>query len=304
MSEDNSPRLLQRFLDREESVEQAYFFRAFRERLEQNVPAQDILSLLREEILATTKLPMAIDFLKGELMHYGRFSDGMSRLTHYFRPFQAYVMHCSELDDTRFDQRIAFEVLEREAEFLSQEQPKPQALFTYQFEAISRNRLGFQKGLEAMASDPHYGPAWSKWIRGIRPLLGMVEITDLIYFSSEFSAERAKRKTGKEFEQTFPLLFGVQEGRIAMANRGKDPLYLFAALQRHLDFPKVPYVPAKSLEHEFEPHVEARFAVLEERINLMEAEMKGQLDLKKYYAKPEKPPKFADEDFDKPLPGE
>ena len=31
-----------------------------------------------------------------------------------------------------------------------------------------------------------------------------------------------------------PVLFGAQEGRIAKAHRGKDPLFLFAALQRHL----------------------------------------------------------------------
>ena len=52
-------------LDREEYIEQTYFFRVYRERLEQNVATQDILLGVHEEILSTTRLPMAIDFLRG-----------------------------------------------------------------------------------------------------------------------------------------------------------------------------------------------------------------------------------------------
>ena len=53
-------------LDREEYIEQTYFFRVYRERLEQNVATQDILLGIHEEILSTTRLPMAIDFLPGK----------------------------------------------------------------------------------------------------------------------------------------------------------------------------------------------------------------------------------------------
>ena len=38
----------------------------------------------------------------------------------------------------------------------------------------------------------------------------------------------------------FPTLFGEKEGKIARANRGRDPLYLFSALQRQLGYPEVP----------------------------------------------------------------
>ncbi|HLZ08280.1 MAG TPA: hypothetical protein VKT80_06825, partial [Chloroflexota bacterium] len=61
-------------LDREEYIEQAYCFRAFRERLEDNLPSQEILHGLSEELLATTDLPKAIDFLRGEILHNGRLS--------------------------------------------------------------------------------------------------------------------------------------------------------------------------------------------------------------------------------------
>ena len=74
-------------MDREEYIEQAYFFRTFGERLDENLPAQEILESLREEILATTKLPMAIDVMRGELMHQGRLSDGLVHLKNYFAPW-------------------------------------------------------------------------------------------------------------------------------------------------------------------------------------------------------------------------
>ena len=104
------------FLDREESIEQAYFFRMYRERLDENMPSQEILQNVREEVLATTKLPLALDFLHGEILLTGKISDGMSRLAHYFRPFQTYVMSRAEDDKSRFDQKTALQVLQRESE--------------------------------------------------------------------------------------------------------------------------------------------------------------------------------------------
>jgi hypothetical protein len=76
-------------LGREEYVEQAHFFRALAERLEVNVPAQEVLASVREEVLATTKLPLAIEFLLGELRHEGVLGPAVARLPHYFTPFQA-----------------------------------------------------------------------------------------------------------------------------------------------------------------------------------------------------------------------
>ncbi|MGH7201526.1 MAG: hypothetical protein ACREJB_13025, partial [Planctomycetaceae bacterium] len=125
-----------RFLDREEYIEQAYFFRSFRERLESNLPSQEILASLAEEALATTKLPMAIDFLKGEILLKGKLSDGMARLPHYFTEFQTFVLSKAEEDRARFDQKTALQVLQREAEYLAG-QPTPQGLFIYQFECLA-----------------------------------------------------------------------------------------------------------------------------------------------------------------------
>src|SRR5262245_7511275 len=57
-------------LDREEYVEQAYFFRVLRDRLEAGV-TQETLEHIHQEILATTRLPFAIQFLTGEVKHSG-----------------------------------------------------------------------------------------------------------------------------------------------------------------------------------------------------------------------------------------
>ena len=50
-------------LPREEYVEQAYLFRGLNNRFESSDPVQLVMKHLRDEILTTTKLPMAIDFL-------------------------------------------------------------------------------------------------------------------------------------------------------------------------------------------------------------------------------------------------
>src|SRR6516165_6895373 len=266
-------------LEREEYVEQAYFFRVFRERLDENVPAQEILSTIHEEILSTTKLPMAIEFLKGEILHTGRLSPGMGHLSHYFTPFQTFVISRAEEDRSRFDQKTAFDVLRYEAHYRAGS-PAPAGLFTYQFESISRNKLGYDRGMEAMALDPMYDVVWSDWIMRARLQLGAVDFADLMYvFSEEFVNERRRSSGDASFQPPQAILFGAKEGRIAKANRGKDPLYMFAALQRHLGYPAVPRVrPQVGAEKEI-PALIAKMAQMEKRLQLIESEMKGNLDL-------------------------
>jgi hypothetical protein len=288
-------------LDREEYIEQAYFFRVFRERLDENLPAQEILSTIHEEILSTSKLPLAIEFLKSEVLLHGRISPGMSRLSHYFTPFQAFVMARAEEDHSRFDQRTALEVLQFEAQYRAGT-PTPQGLFVYQFESISRNRLGYDRGMEAMSQDPLYEAAWSEWILRARMLLGTVDFADLIHLrSEEYVLERRRQLGDTSFQAAQPPLFGAKEGRIARANRGKDPLYMFAALQRQLGYPEVPRTrPRHGPEHDL-PQLAAKFAQLEKRLQLLESEMKGTLDLSQFFAKPvelpagngEQPPQTA-----------
>ncbi|MCX7393653.1 MAG: hypothetical protein NTW75_05945 [Planctomycetales bacterium] len=268
-------------LDREEYIEQAYFFRTFHERLGDDLPSQDILSSVREEILATTKLPLALDVLRGELMLKGRLCEGMSLLPHYFAPFQSFVMRKSEEDRTKFDQKVALQILEREAKYRS-ETASPAGLFVYQFECVARNRLGYHEGMSAIAADPLYSVDWRDWILGVRQQLGTVEFADLIYYRSLSFVEERRRTTHLNYEPSRPILFGRQEGRIARANRGKDPLYLFGALQRQLGFPSVPR-GQKEGDFKLHPLLELRLLRVEKKLQLLESERKGPLDLSEFY---------------------
>lgn len=273
-------------LDREEYIEQAYFFRVFRERLDENVPAQEVLSSIHEEILSTTKLPVAIEFLKGEMLHTGRLSSGMARLAHYFTSFQTFVVVRAEEDRSRLDQKTALEILRYEAQYRAGA-PTPAGLFVYQFESISRNKLGYDRGMEAMAQDPLYDATWRDWIMRSRLQLGAVDFADLIYLSSEEHVIERRRLTGEsEFQAQGPILFGAKEGRIAKANRGKDPLYMFAALQRHLGYPVVPRMRALVGPEKEIPELRAKLVQMEKRLQLVEAELKDSFDLSQFYVKP------------------
>jgi hypothetical protein len=273
-------------LDREEYIEQAYCFRAYRERLDANAPAQEILATISEEVLATTKLPLALDFLKGEILLTGKISDGMKLLSHYFTPFQAFIMARAEEERSRFDQKTALLILEREAEYLANK-PTAAGLFIFQFECIARNRLGYDRGMKSVAADPLYDAEWREWILKIRLRLGSTDFADLIYYRSEHFVNERRRRTGnRRYRPSFPVLFGVEEGRIARANRGKDPLFMFAALQRQLGHPAVPRARAAPAPPPIHPALEQRLQRLEARVKIMESEMKDDFDLSQFYVKP------------------
>jgi hypothetical protein len=289
-------------LSREEYVEQAHFFRALAEQLSGNVPAQEVLKSVREEVLATTKLPMAIDFLLGELRHEGVLGPAMSLLPHYFTPFQAFVIQESENNRLRFDLRVGLEILHTEAEYRSGESTR-QGIFLYQFEALCRNRLGYDRGLEAVAGDPAFDETWSKWILKVRRQIGMVDIADLIYVHSELYWQRqsdgnssareavsrdAPRSSGDDVPdpEDAVVLFGEREGRIALANRHKDPLYLFSSLQRQLGYPAVPRQKVADKEQALLPQLARRLEQLETRLKIMEEEQRGGLDLSQFYERP------------------
>lgn len=277
-------------LDREEYIEQAYFFRVFGERLDDSIPSQEVLENIRPEILSTTRLPMALDVLRGELLHTGRMSSGMAVLTHYFTPFQAFILEKSEEDRSKFDQRIALTILEREARYRS-EAATPAGLFIYQFECIARNRLGYDRGLEAMIGDVLYDDHWRDFLKKVRYRLGEQEFADLIYYRSEWYVEE-KRRARADYQPSQPVLFGKSEGRIAKANRGKDPLYLFAALQRQLNYPAVPRALPNAGQLKLHPQLEQRLQRLEKRLQLLEGESQGKLDLSEFYVET---PKFTDD---------
>jgi hypothetical protein len=274
-------------LEREEYVEQAYLFHALHERLGDGIPIQDLLSQTRHELLATAKLPQAIKFLVAELKHHGIMAAGMKRLAHYFTPWQTFVMEESEADRGRFDFGMALLILESEALYRSRDH-SAQGVFFYQFEATSRNRLNYDRGLKAMADDPIYDKDWQEWILVIRRQLGLVDLADLIYGRSQaFIEYREQRAAFDPPPLDYEILFGEKEGRIAFANRRKDPLYLFAAMQRHLGYPKVPRLQKIDDSADVLRQTQRRVERLEARLQLMEEENRIGIDLTKFYQPPE-----------------
>ncbi len=291
-------------LDREEYIEQEYFFRVYRERLMENVPSQEILKTISEEILATTRLPMAIDFMRAEILHSGKISTAMFRLPHYFAPFQAFVISRAEEDESRFEQLTALKILESESRYRSAGASMP-GLFIFQLECIARNRLGYTEGLKLMAGDPFYSDDWGKWITRLSASLGEKELAEIVYFSSQHFLNRrnttrspsaaVSQSSDQEPPPAPTALFGDQEGRIAKANIGRDPLYFFAALQRQLSYPAVPRsMQAEADENKkLPPFLEARLNKIEQRLKITEMEAKGGIDLTRFYKQQDgETPKF------------
>src|SRR5260221_11526322 len=139
-------------LEHEEYVEQAYFFRTFRERLRENVASQEVLARIDEEILATTRLPIAIQFLATELKHSGLLSTGFDRLSHYFTPFQAFVIRQAETEGLRYSMDAALLTLEGEAKYRAENPSRP-GLFVFEFEVLCRHRLGYEEGIRRRQQD-------------------------------------------------------------------------------------------------------------------------------------------------------
>ena len=271
------------FLPRDEYVEQAHLYQLLRERAKESIPIQELLDQLQHEILATTKLPLAMDYLLTEVKHSGMMAPAMYKLRHYFTDFQAYLVSESEEESGRFLMQTALQVLEADAKYRT-EGVTPQGMFFFQFEVLCRNRLSYDRGLTAISNDPIYNSDWAKWILELRAQIGLVDFADLLFLKSE---EYKKRliDAGESINAKGPWLFGEKEGRIAIANRKKEPLYLFGAMQRHLGYPSVPRPEKRNDELELIPQMARRIERLEARLKIMEDENRGGMDITRFYEK-------------------
>jgi hypothetical protein len=198
----------------------------------------------------------------------------MRHIAHYFTPFQAFVIAESEREESRFDFRIALEILAHEAQYRS-ESPLIQGLFFYQFETICRNRLGYDRGLETLVQDDTYNHDWKEWLTILRKQIGLVDLAEMIFYRSEFY------RTKIAGAEVVPL-FGEREGRIAFASRHRDPVFLFSALSRHLGYPSVPRQQRATEEENLIPLLQRRIEHLESRLQLMEEELRGGVNLNRF----------------------
>ncbi|QDU21232.1 hypothetical protein [Urbifossiella limnaea] len=267
-------------LDREEYVEQAHLFHTVRERLGENLPVQDILLAAHDELLTTTRLPFAVQFLVTELKHSGHVGSGFAKLPHYFTPFQTFVVTQAETAGQKFEMRTAFLVLEREAAYKAAAVSQA-GLFVYQFETVTRNRLGYNPALDAMALDPHYDPVWKEFVAFARRQMGVIDLGQLVYLRSEQYVADVRRGE-PTYEPPVPPVFGVKEGKIGKASRGREPVYLFSALQRQLGYPEVPKPNQRDDLKTKLDVITGKLKELEQRIRLAEGELRGSIDLSQF----------------------
>ena len=156
----------------------------------------------------------------------------------------------------------------------------------FQLESICHNRLQYDSGLLAVSQDSFYDTDWQSWILIVRQQIGIVDIADLIFLRSWHCVNIQNRRSRQPIAPDQAILFGEKEGQIALANSRKDPLFLFAALQRHLGYPKVPRpMPVDESENRLAV-VQQKLAQLTQRMKLLEAENRGGIDLSKHYEAP------------------
>jgi hypothetical protein len=149
-------------------------------------------------------------------------------------------------------------------------------LFFYQFETICRNRLGYDRGLETLIQDDVYNADWKEWLTILRKQIGLVDLAEMIFYRSEFYQT-------KGVESDVAVLFGEREGRIAFASRQRDPVFLFSALSRHLGYPGVPSQKRVVGEENPIPLLQRRIEHLESRLQLLEEELRGGVNLSRFY---------------------
>jgi len=105
----------------------------------------------------------------------------------------------------------------------------------------------------------------------------------MVYVRSEYYLEKMAQLDPDRTADRSLLLFGLQEGRIAWANRHKDPLLLFAALHRQLGYPQVPRTKEADPEQRLLPSLARRVEQLESRLKLIEEEQRGGINLEQFY---------------------
>ena len=259
----------------DEYIEQAFFFETFRSRIEEGYSTQEFLQAIRSELITTVQLPIAVEFLLTDLKHTGTLSSAMRRIPHYFTPFQTFIIAESEREDCRFDFRIALEILAKEAKYRSGT-PPIQGLFFYQFETICRNRLGYGQGLDTLIQDNVYNDDWKNWMTILQKQIGLVDLAEMIFYRSDFYRMK------NDGADVVPL-FGEREGHIAFASRRRDPVFLFSALSRHLGYPSVPRQQRASETENLVPFLQRRIEHLENRLQLLEEELRGGVNLNRFY---------------------
>src|SRR2546430_3287936 len=101
-------------------------------------------------------------------------------------------MQQTEDEKKRFSIEMGLLILEREALYRAGT-PPPAGLFVYQFEALSRNRLGYDEGLLCLQADPFYDDDWKSFLAMVHRQVGVVDFADLVYLRSQLYVQDQRR---------------------------------------------------------------------------------------------------------------
>ena len=268
-------------LSREEYVEQAYFFQTLRERMQQDMATQDLLDAIGQEILATTMLPLAVQFMADELRLTGGFATAMARLPHYFTPFQSYVVREAEKADGRFDFRIALEVLQREVDIA------PGRLAAGHLSLPVRGALPQPARLRSGARGRGRRSDLRRRLAGVDPdgpppgRVGGFRRHDL-------RPQRAVSQAAQEGREADPLRREGRPDRAGQPAQGSLVSVLRPAAPPGLSH-RAASRPEDTQRYAL-PALERRLDRLETRLRLLEEDMRGGINLPRFYVeKPEKP---------------
>ncbi len=270
-------------LDREEYIEQAHFFRTLKSRIEEGIPTQDLLSSVQEEILATTKLPMALDFMAGELKMQGVFGTAMAKLPHYFTAFQSFVVGEAERVQGQFDLRLAAGNPGSRSQ-LSSRGSYSAGLVSVSIRVDRPQSPGLRRrsDRDGAGSDLRRRLARMDLDRPAASRLGRHCRPDL---RSQRPPPGTARATGESGRRPAAGGFVPDHARDVsrLANRRKDPFLLFAALHRQLGYPEVPRRQPIDQTPEIIPGLLRRVERMETRLKLLEEEQRGGIDISRFY---------------------
>src|SRR4029077_1908020 len=139
------------------------------------------------------------------------------------------------------------------------------------------------EGLVCLQADPFYDNDWKAFLGMVHRQIGVVDFADLVYLRSHLYVVDMRRHD-PGYEPPVVPLFGEKEGKIAKASRGRDPLFLFAALQRQLGYPEVPRPRPRDDSSVRVETMTAKMRELEARLKLLEGEVRGNVDLSQFGA--------------------
>ena len=268
-------------LDREEYIEQAYFFRASASGSPTTCRPRTSSPRLHEELLTTTRLPYAVQFLAAEIKHTGPARQRVREAAALLHPFQAFVIRQAEEEKQRFPMADGAAGAGTRGRVPGRAADQP-GLFVYQFETIARNRLGYIDGLAAMAADPLYDADWRATSTSSAGRSATSTSRDLVYLRSELYVTE-QRRANPAYEPSRAAALRREGGEDRQGQPRPRPA---VPVRRAAAATRLPRGAAVTQRDDGKTRswskIETKLRELETRLKLAEGELRGNIDLSQF----------------------